>query len=89
MMLISRSHELFHRKKRPVFALLLALLVCLLPLFLLAGCGGSAVATPTWPSTSYSLATPAPKGTGPQQLCEFQKITRRLATQSKQRSPAI
>ena len=65
MMLISRSHELFHRKKRPVFALLLPRLVCLLPLFLLAGCGGSAVATPTWPSTSYSLATPAPKGTGP------------------------
>jgi hypothetical protein len=36
MMLISRSHELFYRKKRPVFALLLPLLVCLLPLFLLA-----------------------------------------------------
>jgi hypothetical protein len=65
MMLISRSHDLFHWKKRPVFALLLPLLVCLLPLFLLAGCGESTVATPTWPSTSYSLATPAPKGTGP------------------------
>ncbi len=64
-MLISRSQELFHCKKRPVFALFLPLLVCLLPLFLLAGCGGSTVATPTWPSHSYSLATPAPKGTAP------------------------
>jgi Right handed beta helix region/Phospholipase_D-nuclease N-terminal len=64
-MLLSRSHELFHRKKRSVFALFLPLLVCLLPLFLLVGCSGSTIATPTWPSTSYSLAMPASKGTGP------------------------
>jgi hypothetical protein len=65
MILIARSHELFQWKKRPVCALFLPLLVCLLPLFLLAGCGGSTVATPTRPSLSYSLATPVPKGTGP------------------------
>jgi len=65
MMLLSRSHELFQWKKRPVCARFLPLLVCLLPLFLLAGCGGSTVATPTWPSLSYALATPAPKGSGP------------------------
>ena len=65
MMLLSRSHQLFSRKKGPVCALFLRLLVCLLPLFLLGGCGGSAGATPTWPSTSSSLATPAPKETGP------------------------
>lgn len=63
VMLISRSHELFQWKKRPVFALFLPLLVCLIPLFLLAGCGGSTVVTPTWPGLSYSPATPAPEGT--------------------------
>jgi len=64
-MLISKSQALLHWKKRPVLALFLPLLVCLLPLFLLAGCGESTVATPTWPSLSSSLATPAAKGTGP------------------------
>jgi parallel beta-helix repeat protein len=64
-MLISKSHELFHWNKERVFALFLPLLVCLLPLFLLAGCGGSTVTTSTWPRLSYSLATSASKGTGP------------------------
>jgi hypothetical protein len=62
-MLMSKSHELFHWKKGLVFALFLPLLVCLLLLFLLAGCSGSTVATSTWPRLSYSLATPASKGT--------------------------
>ena len=38
--------------------------VCFLFFCWPVGRGGSAVATPTWPSTSYALATPAPKGTG-------------------------
>jgi hypothetical protein len=65
-MLISRSHGLFQRRKRSVFALSLLLPVCLLPLLALAGCGESAtVSSPSsWPNTSYSWATPAPTETG-------------------------
>ena len=65
-MRISGPHELFHQKKRLLPALLLLLLLCLLPLFLLASCGQNTVATaPAWPSASYSsAATPALKGTG-------------------------
>ena len=53
------------RLKKEEFAIFLPLLACLLPLFLLAGCGGSTVVTPTWPSLSSSFATPAPKASGP------------------------
>jgi hypothetical protein len=64
-MLMARSRELFHWKKRPLFPPCLSLLVCLLPLFLLAGCSGSGIATASWPGLAYAPAAPAPGGPGP------------------------
>ncbi len=63
-MLTPGSHGLFHGKKMSLFPLCLSLLICLLPLFFLAGCGGSTVVTTPWPSVSYAPVGPVPRGNG-------------------------